>query len=69
MFEFEDKVDHVFTHWRPVEFVNESAPFKPGVLSFNLLHDLLPKAADLGGALDGHVLGALVTEKYFNAKN
>ena len=61
MFEFEDKVDHVFTHWRPVKFVHKSAPFKPGVLSLNLLHDLLPKAADLGGALDGHVLGALVT--------
>ena len=61
MFEFEDKVDHVFTHWRPVKFVNESASFKPGVLSFHLLHHLLPEAADLGGALDGHVLGALVT--------
>ena len=69
MFEFEDKVDHVFTHWRPVKFVNKSASFKPGVLSFHLLHHLLPKAADLGGALDGHVLGALVAVKIFQCKS
>ena len=69
MFEFEDKVDHVFTHWRSVKFVNKSASFKSRVLSLHLLHHLLPEAADLGGALDGHVLGALVTGKYFNVKN
>ena len=61
MFEFEDKVDHVFTHWRSVEFVNKSASFKPGVFSLHLLHHLLSEAADLGGALDLDVLGALVS--------
>ena len=60
MFEFEDKVDHVFTHWRSVEFVNKAASFKPGVLSLHLLHHLLPEAAHLGRALDGHVLIALI---------
>ena len=60
MFEFEDKVDHVFTHWRSVKFVHKSSSFKSGVLSLHLLYDLLAKAADLGGALDLDVLGALV---------
>ena len=36
-------------------------PFISRVLSLHLLHHLLPEAADLGGALDGHVLCALVT--------
>ena len=40
--------------------VEISPSFISRVLSLNLLHHLLPKAADLGGALDGHVLGALV---------
>ena len=69
MFEFEDKVDHVFTHWRSVKFVNKSPSFKPRVFGLHLLHDLLPEAADLGGALDGHVLGALVAGKIFQCKN
>ena len=60
MFEFEDEVNHVFTHWRSVKFVHKSSSFKSGVLSLHLLHHLLAKAADLGGALDGHVLCALV---------
>ena len=68
MFEFEDKVDHVFTHWRSVKFVNKSPSFKPRVFGLHLLHDLLPEAADLGGALDGHVLGALVAGKRFQCK-
>ena len=62
MFEFEDKVDHVFTHWRSVKFVHKSSSFKSGVLSLHLLHHLLAKAAHLSGALDGHVLRAFVTE-------
>ena len=60
MFEFEDKVDHVFTHWRSVKFVHKSPSFKSGVLSLHLLHHLLPEAAHLGGALNGHTLIALV---------
>ena len=49
--------------------VQISASFISRVLSLHLLHHLLPKAADLGGALDGHVLGALVTGKIFQCKN
>ena len=41
--------------------VQISPSFISGIFSLHLLHDLLPEAADLGGALDGHVLGALVT--------
>ena len=41
--------------------VQISAPFISRILSLDLLHHLLPEAADLGGALDGHVLCALVT--------
>ena len=44
-----------------MDLVEISASFISRVLNLNLLHHLLPKAADLGGALDGHVLGALVT--------
>ena len=69
MFEFEDEVNHVFTHWRSVKFVHKSPSFKSGVLSLHLLHHLLPEAADLGGALDGHVLCALVTAMIFQSKN
>ena len=36
--------------------------FIPGVLGLHLLDDLLAEAADLGGALDRHVLGTLVSK-------
>ena len=61
VFEFQDKVDHVFTHWTAVYLVQIPPPFISRVLSLHLLHHLLPEAADLGGALDGHVLCTLVT--------
>ena len=44
-----------------MNLVQISASFVSRVFSLHLLHHLLAEAADLGGALDGHVLGALVT--------
>ena len=60
MFEFADKVDHVFTHWGSVQFVDESSSLQPCVLRLHLLHHLLAEAANLGGALDRHVLVTLI---------
>ena len=51
-----------------MNLVEISASFISRILSLHLLHDLLAKAADLGGALDGHVLGALVAGKYISVK-
>ena len=58
--EFEDEVDHIFTHWTAVDLVKITTSFKSGVLRLHLLHHLLPEAAHLGGALNGHTLIALV---------
>ena len=63
VFEFQDKVDHIFTHWGSVEFVNEPTVLKSCILRLNLLHNLFSKAANFCWALNGHILGALVPEK------
>ena len=63
MFEFENKVDHVFTHWGPVEFVNKPAAFKPGILRLNFFHHLFAEAANFCRALNCHILRALITGK------
>ena len=57
-----DEVDHVFTHRTALYLVKVSPSFIPRVLRLHLLHHLLSKTAHFGGALDGHVLGALVPE-------
>merc|ERR1712117_98775 len=61
MFEFENKVDHVFTHRGAVEFVNKPSSFEPGVLRLNFFHHLFAKAANFCRALNRHILGALVS--------
>ena len=53
--QLQDEVDHVLAHGTPVQLVHEPPPLEPGVLCLHLLHHLLPKGADLGGALDRHV--------------
>lgn len=63
VFEFENKVDHVFTHRGAVEFVNKPSSFEPGVLRLNFFHHLFAKAANFCRALNCHILGALVTAK------
>ena len=64
--QFEDEVDHVFTHWTAADLIQVATTFKSWVFRLNLLHNLLPKAADFGGALDGHTLVTLVAViKYF----
>ena len=64
--QFEDEVDHVFTHWTAADLIQVATTFQTWVLRLHLLHHLLPKAADFGGALDGHTLITLVPViKYF----
>ena len=60
MLELPDEVDHVLAHGAAVDLVEVAAALVAGVLSLHLLHHLLPEAAHLGRALDGHVLIALV---------
>ena len=54
------EVDHVLAHGAAVDLVEVAAALEPGALGLHLLDDLLAEAADLGGALDLDVLGALV---------
>ena len=58
--QLQDEVDHVLAHGAAVDLVEVAAALEPGALGLHLLHDLLAEAADLGGALDLDVLGALV---------
>ena len=61
MFEFEDKVDHVFTHWTSMDLVKVSSSLKPGILCLHLLHNLLAETAHFGRTLDRHVFRTLVS--------
>ncbi|TRY73906.1 hypothetical protein TCAL_15726, partial [Tigriopus californicus] len=61
MLEFEDEVDHVFTHWRPIDLIDVPTAFVSGVFSLEFLDDLLPETAHFGRALDFHVLSAFIT--------
>ena len=63
MFEFENKVDHVFTHRGPVEFVNKPSTFKSGIFGLNFFHHLFTEAANFRGTLNSHIFGALITVK------
>ena len=58
--QLQDEVDHVLAHGAAVDLVEVAAALEPGALGLHLLDDLLAEAADLGGALDLDVLGALV---------
>ena len=60
MFELPDEVDHVLAHGTAVDLVEVAPTLVPRILGLDLLDDLLAEAADLGGHLDRHVLGALV---------
>ena len=60
MLELPDEVDHVLAHGAAVDLVEVAAALVAGVLGLHLLHHLLPEAAHLGGALNGHTLIALV---------
>ena len=60
MFKFPDEVDHVFAHRAPVDLVEVAPALITRVFCLHLLHHLRAEAADLGGHLDCHVLGALV---------
>ena len=61
MFKLPDEVDHVLAHRAAVDLVEVATALVPRVLCLDLLHDLLPEAADLGRALNRHVLRALVS--------
>ena len=61
MFEFENKVDHIFTHRGPVEFVNKPSTFKSGIFGLNFLDHLFSETANFCGALNGHVFCTFVT--------
>ena len=61
MLQLQDEVDHVLAHGAAVDLVEVAAALEPGALGLHLLHHLLAEAADLGGALDLDVLGALVS--------
>ena len=63
MFEFENKVDHIFTHRGPVEFVNKPSTFKSGIFGLNFLDHLFSETANFCGALNGHVFCTFVTAK------
>lgn len=43
MFQLMNKINHVFTHGRPMNSVDEPSILKSWVLSFHFLHHLLPK--------------------------
>ena len=58
--ELGDEVDHVLAHGAGLDLVDVAAVLVARVLRLQLLDDLLAEAADLGGALDGHLLAALV---------
>ena len=63
MFEFENKVDHVFTHRGPVEFVNKPSTFKSGIFGLDFFHDLFSKAAHFCRTLNSHVFSAFKTAR------
>lgn len=48
VFEFVDKVDHVFAHRRAVDPVNTLSSLQSGVLRLYFLNNLLAKRADFG---------------------
>ena len=60
VFEFEDKVNHIFTHWGSEELVNESSTFKSCIFCLNFFHNLLSKTANLSWTLNGHILRAFI---------
>ena len=60
MLQLQYEVDHVFTHWTSVNFVQIPTPFITGTLCFNFFHHLLAETADFGGALNCHILVTLV---------
>ena len=64
--QLEDEVNHIFAHRTAVYLIQVATTFKSWILRLHLFHNLLPKAADFGGALDGHTLITLVPViKYF----
>lgn len=60
MLQLVDEVDHVLTHGRARDAVHEAAILEPRVLFLYLLHHLLAKGTNFGGARDRHVLVTLV---------
>ena len=60
MLQLQYEVDHVFTHWTTVNFVQVPTPFISRALSFHFFHHLFAKTADFGGALNCHILVTLV---------
>ena len=55
MFEFMDKVYHVFTHGRAVDAIDEPTVLVTRVFGFHLLHDLFAERADFSRARDRHI--------------
>ena len=60
--QFVYKIDHVFAHWRPLDFVNKTTTFTFGKFRFKFFNNLFTKATYFGGALNCHVFITLVPE-------
>ena len=60
MLQLQYEVDHVFTHWTAVNFVQVTTAFITGALSFHLFHHLFAETADFCGALNCHIFVTLV---------
>ena len=60
--QFVYKIDHVFAHWRPLNFVNKTTTFTFGKFRFKFFNNLFTKATYFGGALNCHVFITLVPE-------
>lgn len=61
MFQFVNKVDHIFAHRRSMNAIYKSTVFKSWILSFHFFHNLFPKRTYFGGACDRHVLVAFIS--------
>ena len=60
MLEFEYKVDHVFTHGTPLNFIQISSSFEPRTFGLHFFHNLFSKATYFGGTLNCHIFGTLI---------
>ena len=60
--QFVYKIDHVFAHWRPLDFVNKTTTFTFGKFRFKFFNNLFTKATYFGGALNCHVFITLIPE-------
>ena len=67
--QFVYKIDHVFAHWRPLNFVNKTTTFTFGKFRFKFFNNLFTKATYFGGALNCHVFITLVPENIYKKSN